>query len=102
MRNIFDQYKQAENRLTHSLATVLHEDGALLKNFLSSFGPGGAPAVNRLSVIEQSLPGRPEPAEQEAGAKGIPDALIYSEDGWASSLVNADRKLTPFPLLSPK
>ena len=83
MRNIFDQYKQPENRLTHSLATVLHEDTALLKSFLATFGPKPHPPVHELKVIEQSLPGIPELAEPETFSQGLPDAMIFSDEGWA-------------------
>ena len=83
MRNVFDQYKQPENRLTHSLATVLHEDTALLKSFLSTFGPKPHPPVRELKVIEQSLPGIPELAGSETLSHGLPDALIFSDEGWA-------------------
>ena len=83
MRNVFDQYKQPENRLTHSLATVLHEDTALLKSFLATFGPKPHPPVRELKVIEQSLPGIPELAGSETLSQGLPDALIFSDEGWA-------------------
>ena len=63
MRNVFDQYTQPENRLTHSLASVLYQDRPLIKSFLRTFGPPNYPPVKRLLVIEQSLPGRPEVAE---------------------------------------
>ncbi len=83
MRNVFDQYKQPENRLTHSLATVLHEDTALLKSFLATFGLKPHPPVRKLKVIEQSLPGIPELAGSETLSQGLPDAVIFSEEGWA-------------------
>ena len=83
MRNVFDQYTQPENRLTHSLATVLHEDTALLKSFLATFGPKPHPPVHKLKVIEQSLPGRPELAGSETLSQGLPDVLIFSDEGWA-------------------
>ncbi len=83
MRNIFDQYTQPENRLTHSLATVLYQDRALLRSFLAAFGPKKAPPVRKLKVIEQSLPGRVELAEGEKISQGLPDALIFSDEGWA-------------------
>ena len=83
VRNVFDQYTQPENRLTHSLATVLHEDTALLKSFLATFGPKPHPPVHKLKVIEQSLPGRPELAGSETLSHGLPDALIFSDEGWA-------------------
>ena len=34
MRNIFDQYAQPENRVTHALMTALDEDRVLLGLFL--------------------------------------------------------------------
>ncbi|MDA0204698.1 MAG: hypothetical protein O2795_05040 [Acidobacteria bacterium] len=85
MRSIFDQYTQPENRLTHSLASVLHQDRALLQSFLASFGPKTHPPVRKLKVIEQGLPGRPELSEAETFAKGLPDALIFTDtdEGWA-------------------
>ena len=83
VRNVFDQYKQPENRLTHSLATVLHEDTALLKSFLATFGPKPHPPVRELNVIEQSLPGIPELARSETLSQGLPDAVIFSDEGWA-------------------
>lgn len=83
MRNIFDQYSQPENRLTHALASVLHQDYALLKSFLTEFGPKRRPSARSLKVIEQSLPGQPETGEGERESQGLPDALIYSDEGWA-------------------
>ncbi len=83
MRNIFDQYSQPENRLTHSLATALDQDRSLLKSFLSRFGPNSHSKVGKLHVIEQSLPGKPDIPESEAMRKGLPDALIFDDDGWA-------------------
>jgi hypothetical protein len=85
MRNIFDQYSQPENRLTHALASVLYQDSGLLKSFLAEFGPKRRPSVKGLKVIEQSLPGQPEAEEVERESQGLPDALIYDDDdeGWA-------------------
>lgn len=83
MRNIFDQYTHPENRLTHSLVMALYEDSALLKSFLAAFGPEGIPAMKTLKIIEQGLPGRMEEDENEAMRRGLPDALIFNDDGWA-------------------
>lgn len=82
MRNVFDQYTQPENRLTHSLVTVLHEDRTLLKSFLKQFGPRGGSAPKNLHILEQSLPGRPEWEEADSNQRGLPDAVIYDDDGW--------------------
>ena len=84
MRNLFDQYSQPENRLTHALVTVLHQDLALLKSFLRTFGPRDHPKTSTLKIIEQSLPGWPEPGGPLS--RGLPDALIYSEEGWALAI----------------
>jgi hypothetical protein len=86
MRNIFDQYTQPENRLTHSIAAALHHDKSLLKSFLAVFGPAKPPAATSLTVIEQGLPGTPEVSEDEAEARGLPDALIYNNEGWALAI----------------
>ena len=34
MRNVFDQYSQAENRLTHALFSALDQDRKMLGEFL--------------------------------------------------------------------
>lgn len=83
VRNIFDQYTQPENRLTHSLVMALYEDSGLLKAFLTAFGPKNAPPIKGLKIIEQGLPGRMEEDENEAMRRGLPDALIFNKDGWA-------------------
>ena len=84
MRNIFDQYNQPENRLTHSLAIALSQDRNLLKNFLSRFGPDDIPDIRALQVIEQGLPGSViVDDENEAERRGLPDAVIFNEKGWA-------------------
>ena len=83
MRNIFDQYSQPENRLTHALASVLHHDRGLLKDFLKKFGPVTHPPVENLHVIEQGLPGSTESEEEKPIKQGLPDAIIFDEQGWA-------------------
>jgi hypothetical protein len=58
MRNIFDQYAQPENRVTHALMTALDEDRALLGLFLQQLVKVKAPVNPRkLSVLEQQYPG---------------------------------------------
>jgi hypothetical protein len=83
MRNIFDQYAQPENRVTHALMTALDEDRTLLGLFLrelvkvkSSVDP------RKLSVLEQQYPGEEEPSEEELERRGIPDGWIYDDNGW--------------------
>lgn len=83
MRNIFDQYAQPENRVTHALMTAIDEDRALLGHFLRELVKV-KPSVNpsQLSVLEQQYPGEEEPSEEELERRGIPDGWIYDDNGW--------------------
>ncbi len=83
MRNIFDQYSQPENRITHALMTALNEDRALLAHFLREVvkvRPPGDP--RKLSVLEQQFPGEEEPSEEDLERRGIPDGWTFDEEGW--------------------
>lgn len=84
MRNVFDQYSQPENRLTHALMTALHEDRGLLALFLREIAGVKPPvAATHLSVLVQQLPETPPVPEEEAERRGIPDGWIYSvEEEW--------------------
>ncbi len=78
MRNIFDQYAQPENRLTHALVCALNEDGKLLRKFVGlvdSYKPS-----KNVEVVGQKLPGDPEYDELEAERRGLPDACIFDDD----------------------
>jgi len=85
MRNIFNQYTQPENRVTHALMTALNEDRQLLGLFLRELVKVKAPTPpSKLSVLEQQYPSRDaiEPAEtDEAQRRGIPDGWIFDETG---------------------
>jgi hypothetical protein len=81
VRNIFDQYNQQENRLTHALAVCLNEDRALLRRFLARVAarpPEGA----RLVLGEQALPGDAPETDEHAERKGLPDIVIHDDAGW--------------------
>lgn len=81
MRNIFDQYGHPENRLSHALATCLHEDPAFLREFVRWTGAPPPPRGSKLSVLEQSIPFAL--AEDVEGARrGLPDIWIYDAEGW--------------------
>jgi hypothetical protein len=83
LRNIFDQYSQPENRVTHALMTALDQDRKLLGLFLRELVSVKAPThPQTLSVLEQQYPGEPEPSEEELERRGIPDGWIYDEEGW--------------------
>ena len=83
MRNVFHQFQQQENRLTHALMYSLHEDHDLLKKFIQWAIGEQAPAGD-LSVTEQSLPGEEIDEELEEPQRwGLPDGWIFNDDHWA-------------------
>lgn len=87
MRNIFDQYEQPENRLTHALACSLYKDHNLLKSFLFDLLQVPHRSINNLKVLTQSLPKHLEncftkPKESKDLNNGLPDIVIYDETGW--------------------
>jgi hypothetical protein len=83
MRNLFDQYSQPENRLTHALLSCLAADRALLERFVG-WSVQRKVKGRRLQLLEQSLPGdRPDLSEEEAERRGLPDGCIYDRQGWA-------------------
>jgi hypothetical protein len=97
MRNIFDQYVQPENRVTHAFLTALNQDRRLLGLFLRELGNVKAPTPpEKLSVLEQQFPGEAgEPPETDDDQRrGIPDGWIFDEEGWCVFL---ERKvISPF------
>ena len=82
MRNLFDQYDQPENRLSHALAVCLHEDRALLGDLLSWIGVRPPARAARLLVTEQRLPGDPPDTEEQAERRGLPDIVIHDDAAW--------------------
>ena len=80
MRNLFDQYKSEENRLSHALATALHEDKLLLASFVKRYCPEFRPPQPLTRISTQQLPGELEDGE---GNDGIPDIWIYNDAGSA-------------------
>ena len=83
LRNIFDQYSQPENRVTHALMTALQEDRKLLGLFLRELVGVKPPCdPNRLAVLEQQYPEEGEPNEEELERRGIPDGWIFDGGTW--------------------
>lgn len=81
MRNVFDQYTQPENQLTHALMCTLHADRALLRPFLSFAGCQQIPK-GELAITEQQVPGERSSGE-EGESRGLPDGCVFSDTGWA-------------------
>jgi hypothetical protein len=72
LRNIFDQYSQPENRVTHALMTALQEDRKLLGLFLSELVGVKPPCgPHKLAVLEQQYPGEEEPSEEELESRDV-------------------------------
>ena len=86
MRNVFDQYSQPENRLTHALATCLHEDKKLLSDFV--YWVTGEKIKGALSIVEQTLPGQRELLGNETDQTGLPDMWIFNDEGWCLLVEN--------------
>jgi hypothetical protein len=82
LRNIFDQYSQPENRITHALLTAINEDQKLLMKFLRLINVTPPKNPTKLTVLEQQYPWEQEASEEESEKRGIPDGWIFNEDGW--------------------
>lgn len=81
MRNVFDQYAQAENRVTHALMSAVAFDRILLASFLRDLAGVRSPIPARdLAVLEQRYPGEDELEEEALQRRGIPDGWIYDEE----------------------
>ena len=63
MRNVFDQYEQPENKLTHALLSTLNGDRRLLRPFLGWLGGGRIPPAGKIRIGEQQAPGTEAEAE---------------------------------------
>ncbi len=83
MRNLFDQYEQPENRVTHALASCLAEDNELLRMFVKWVGGTTVKKKTPLEIVEQRLPGEPEVTEAESESRGLPDIWIHDFENWA-------------------
>ena len=80
MRNIFDQYSQPENRLTHALIPSLNEDKKLLSSFLKKFCKNYFTNVSSLKIDQQTLPGLKSLQLSDDKKKGLPDGVIYNDE----------------------
>ena len=86
MRNVFDQYSQPENQLTHALVVALDQDrSVLLKPFLKWLSVDEVPDIRCLQIVEQQQPGVMISGEEfdAESQKGLPDASFFNENGWA-------------------
>jgi len=89
-RNVFDQYEHAENRLTHALLCALSHDRELLSRFLHHYAKGAKFDRRTLKVVEQTIPGIPEPTVFKDLTKSLPDGVIF-EDRKQDTKINSKR-----------
>lgn len=82
MRNVFDQYTQTENYVTHAVITALVEDELLRAEFLREIAKINPPINSSLTIAEQSLPGRSAPPKEEAEKRGVPNAWFTTDENW--------------------
>ena len=82
MRNLFDQYEQPENRLTHALMTVLDQDRKLLAPFLRWIGVNDVSNPRSLWLTEQQVPGILHEDADDIEHTGVPDAAVFDDNGW--------------------
>ena len=81
MRNLFHQFSQAENQLTHALASSLAMDPDLARDFVHwSVGLKTSKTAS-LEIVQQRVPGEPEPLE-EGERRSLPDACLYVPEEW--------------------
>ena len=92
MRNVFDQYSQPENRVTHALMSALNEDRKLLAAFLKDIVRHvPTKKSDLLDISEQSYPGEVGSGgidENENGGRRIPDAWITAGEKWCLIIEN--------------
>jgi len=83
MRNIFDQYSQPENKLTHALVCALSADRRLLRPFLKWLGITPPNAMESVTITEQQRPGIPLSADEDDEENPtLPDACIFDDADW--------------------
>lgn len=82
MRNVFDQYEQPENRLTHALVCTLSNETKLIRPFLKWLKVGEVPHLKSIHIGIQQSPGKEAVWEKES-KEGLPDMCFFDDDGWA-------------------
>ena len=98
VRNLFDQYAQPENKLTHALVCTLQREEKLIRPFLRLLKISKIlPLKKKIQVVEQQIPGEGE-SRNENESNGVPDACFFDDDSWAV-LVESKVNSKPTPKL---
>ncbi|XDZ65960.1 hypothetical protein AB8880_00770 [Alphaproteobacteria bacterium LSUCC0684] len=82
MRNVFDQYSQNENKLTHALFAALNNDPDLLACFIKNICGVSPPKSPELQICVQTYPwakNYPDGDSKARNIRNIPDAWIFDE-----------------------
>jgi hypothetical protein len=82
VRNVFDQYEQPENKLTHALMVTLANDKRLVRPFLKFVGVKRVPTLKDIELGLQRVPGQ-EVDSIKNGKEGLPDGCFFDQDNWA-------------------
>jgi hypothetical protein len=81
MRNLFDQFQQEENQLTHALASVLAWNPPLCRRFVRDFINIRVNPSERFEVVQQHIPGSEDPVDKSI-RRSLPDACIHGSADW--------------------
>ncbi len=86
MRNIFHQYQQPENQLSHALATVLSIEVKFCRRFVKWLTGDALLTQATLLVEQQRIPGIAiREADLEDG-EGLPDLCIHAGGDWCLAI----------------
>jgi len=81
MRNVFDQYDQQENKLTHALVSALHYERKLVLPFLNWLKVKNIPPLKNIKIVQQQLPGE-DSQILTSDCDSIPDACFCDNENW--------------------
>jgi hypothetical protein len=82
MRNVFDQYEQPENKLTHALVCSLSNETKIIRPFLKWLGINKIPHLKDIQIGIQQSPGQ-DAVDEKEGMGGLPDMCFFDDKGWA-------------------
>ncbi|MCH2227467.1 MAG: hypothetical protein MK033_06810 [Candidatus Caenarcaniphilales bacterium] len=85
VRNVFDQYSQYENKLTHAFICSLDRDQDFLRIFIKDFLQIKINKKDKLSIYLQSLPHK---VSRIKDPSGLPDASILINDNQVICIEN--------------
>jgi hypothetical protein len=82
LRNVFDQYDQQENKLTHALISALYNECNLVRPFLNWLKVKNIPPLKNIEISLQQLPGE-DSQILTSDYDSVPDACFCDNENWA-------------------